>query len=198
MSVGFNSNVEFEGAVYHVQTEDRGVHHPFVDTVVLCGGQVVYRRSVGYQDLLGEAVLDQAVLSARIEQQHREILEGVRVGSLPLEDHHPGTIAVKLCNPASWRVAGEASLEVEVLSRPGKRPVEGADVQVCIEGVEEGEMLEFASQTDAEGRACLRFRMPTMGDSPDPALVIRARGAGAEDHLRYRLKPKPRVPAPPA
>ncbi len=35
MGLGFNSNVELGATVYHVQTEDRGLHHPFVDTVVL-------------------------------------------------------------------------------------------------------------------------------------------------------------------
>jgi hypothetical protein len=198
MSTGFNSNVEAGGAVYHVQTEDRGLQHPFVDTVVLCGGRVVYRRSVGYQDLLGKAGLDEAVLGARIEQQHREILEGVRDGSLPIEKRHLPAIAVRLCNPTSWLVAGEAAIEVEVLSRPERRPVAGADVQVSIEGAGDGETSQFASQTDTGGRARLRFRMPPLGDHPNPSLVIRARGAGAEDQLRYRLKPRARNTAPPA
>jgi len=197
MSTGFNSNVEARGAVYHVQTEDRGLQHPFVDTVVLSGGQVVYRRSVGYQDLLNGATLDDALLGERIEQQHREILEGVRAGSLPLDERKPAAVAVRLCNPTSWLVAGQASLEVEVLSRPERRPVAGADVQVSIEGAGDGETSQFASQTSVDGRARLRFRMPQLGDHPNPALVIRVSGAVAGDQLRYRLKPKPRDAAPP-
>ena len=201
MSMGFNSNVGVGDAVYHVQTEDRGLNHPFVDTVVLSGGQVVYRRSVGYQDLLSAAALDEAVLGARIEQQHREVLEGVRAGSLPLERPQPAApaaIAVRLCNPTSWLVAGQASLEVEVLSRPGRRPVAAADVKVSIEGAAEGETSQFASQTEADGRARLRFRMPPLAEHPNPALVIRVRGAGAQEQVRYRLKPKPPGPTPAA
>jgi hypothetical protein len=198
MSTGFNSNVEVAGAVYHVQTEDRGLNHPFVDTVVLSGGQVVYRRSVGYQDLLRAVGLDESVLGARIEQQHREILEGVRAGSLPLEERQPMTTVVRLCNPTSWLVAGQASLEVEVLSRPERRPVAGADVEVSIEGLGEGETFQLSSPTDAGGRARLRFSMPSVADHPNPTLVIGVRGAAAKDQLRYRLKPKPRDPAPPA
>jgi hypothetical protein len=197
VSTGFNSNVEVRGAVYHVQTEDRGLQHPFVDTVVLSGGRVVYRRSVGYQDLLTAEAVDEAILGARIDQQHREILEGVRDGSLPLETRHLPAIAARLCNPTSWLVAGQASIEVEVLSRPERRPLAGVDVQVSIEGAGEGEPSEFASQTSVDGRARLRFRMPQLGDHPNPALIIRARGAGAEDQLRYRLKPKPRDSVPP-
>jgi hypothetical protein len=190
MSTGFNSNVEVRGAVYHVQTEDRGLQHPFVDTVVLSGGRVVYRRSVGYQDLLTANAVDEAVLGARIDQQHREILEGVRDGSLPLDESKPAAVAVRLCNPTSWLVAGQASLEVEVLSRPERRPVAGADVQVSIEGAGDGETSQFASQTSADGRARLRFRMPALSDHPNPALVIRVSGAVAGDQVRYRLKPK--------
>jgi len=198
MSTGFNSNVEFAGAVFHVQTEDRGLNHPFVDTVVLSGGQVVYRRSVGYQDLLSGAGLDESVLGTRIEQQHREILEGVRAGSLPLEERRPTATVVRLCNPTSWLTAGQASLEVEVLSRPERRPVAGADVEVSIEGAAEGEPWQFCSPTDASGRARLRFLMPLVADRPNPTLVIGVRGAAAKDQLRYRLKAKPRDGAPPA
>ena len=197
MSTGFNSNVELRGAVYHVQTEDRGLQHPFVDTVVLSGGRVVYRRSVAYQDLLAEGAVDEAVLATRIDQQHREILEGVRDGSLPLDEHKPAAVAVRLCNPTSWLVAGQASLEVEVLSRPERRPVVGADVEVSIEGAGEGQASQFTSQTGADGRARLRFRMPPLADHPNPALVIRVSGAAAGDQLRYRLKSKRRDTVPP-
>jgi len=199
MSTGFNSNVDVGGAVYHVQTEDRGLQHPFVDTVVLSGGRVVYRRSVGYQDLLtGDAdAVDEAALGMRIGQQHREILEGVRDGSLPLDEHKPAAVAVRLCNPASWLVAGQASLEIEVLSCPERRPVAGADVQVSIEGAEDGETSQFVSQTSADGRAKLSFRMPQLADHPNPGLIIRVSGAVAGDQLRYRLKPKPSNAVPP-
>jgi hypothetical protein len=198
MTTGFNSNVEVGGAVYHVQTEDRGLQHPFVDTVVLSGGRVVYRRTVGYQDLLSGAALDEAALGTRIELQHREILEGVRAGSLPLDERKPLAVAVRLCNPTSWLVAGQAALEIEVLSRPERRPLAGADVQVRIEGVTEGEMSQFGSQTGVDGRARLRFRMPQLSDHPNPALIIQVQGTGAQDQLRYRLKPRPRGAVPPA
>lgn len=197
MTTGFNSNVEVRGAVYHVQTEDRGLQHPFVDTVVLSGGRVVYRRSVGYQDLLTADTVDEAVLGARIDQQHREILEGVRDGSLPLDEHKPASVALRLCNPTSWLVEGQASLEVEVLSRPERKPIAGADVRVSIEGAGDGETSQFTSQTGADGRARLRFRMPQLADHPDPALLIRVSGAVAGEQLRYRLKSKRRDTVPP-
>ncbi len=38
MNFGFNSNVRVGDVMYHVQTEDRGPSHPFLDTVVYHGG----------------------------------------------------------------------------------------------------------------------------------------------------------------
>ena len=49
MNFGFNSNVRIGDAMYHVQTEDRGPSHPFLDTVVYMAGRVIYKRSTSYQ-----------------------------------------------------------------------------------------------------------------------------------------------------
>jgi len=197
MKLGFNSNVEVGGVVYHVQTEDRGLNHPFVDTVVLAGGRVVHRRSASYQDLLRGEALDQAALGDRVDQQHREVVDGLRSGLLVFEEPRPSAMAVRLCNPTSWLAAGEASLEVEVLSAPEKRPVSGVEVIAFIERGDGAEPVTFGSQTGADGRALLRFRMPDLGDDENPALVIGLAGGATEASLRYRLKAKPSTEAPP-
>src|SRR5438309_5438032 len=84
MKYGFNSKVQIGSETYDVQTEDRGATHPFIDTLVLIQGRVVYRHSTSYEDLAASGALDQAILRARVEKQHREILEALRAGgSLP-------------------------------------------------------------------------------------------------------------------
>lgn len=198
MKLGFNSNVEVGGVVYHVQTEDRGLNHPFVDTVVLAGGRVVHRRSSSYEDLLVGENVDRTVLGERVERQHREVADGLRSGLFVFEEPRPAAMAVRLCNPASWLAAGEASLEIEVVSDPEKRPVSGVEVVAFIERSDGVEPARFASQTGADGRALLRFRMPELGDEENPALVIGLAGGVAEAGLRYRLKPKSPSAVPPA
>ena len=49
MNFGFNSNVRVGSDTFHVQTEDRGPSHPFLDTVVYLSGRVVYKRSASYE-----------------------------------------------------------------------------------------------------------------------------------------------------
>src|SRR5690349_1035402 len=211
MKFGFNSKVQVGSDAYDVQTEDRGASHPFIDTMVLTRGRVVYRHSTSYEDLAASGALDQAILRARVEKQHREILEALRAGALSLEKKDsekgapvkPGSptradvarvgvenqegIAVKLLNAGSWLESGHVSLDIEVSSKGGGQPVTGAKVEAFIEGVAGSPESHFA-QTDAAGRTSLQFPFPVLTEPSLAALVIRAHVAEALGELRYQLK----------
>jgi hypothetical protein len=186
MSLGFNSKVQLEGAVYHVQTEDRGIVHPFIDTLVLLQGEILHRSSRSYVDMVVSGSVNEEALRARVEQQHREILSALRAGSLAFE---PSAIAVKLCNAGSWLVAGKAALEVQVLTRRDNRPLPGAVVEISIEGIADGSGA-VSKETDSDGRVSLSFSVPTFTHPERAALVIQAVAGEMRDQIRYRLKPK--------
>jgi hypothetical protein len=192
MKFGFNSKVQVGSDAYDVQTEDRGASHPFIDTMVLTHGRVVYRHSTSYEDLAASGALDQAILRARVEKQHREILEALHAGALSLEKVSPGKqegIAVKLLNAASWLESGHVSLDIEVSSKGGGQPVTGAKVEAFIESGA-GAPESYFGQTDASGRTILQFPFPTLNEQSLAALVIRAQAAESLGELRYQLKPK--------
>jgi hypothetical protein len=205
MKFGFNSKAQVGSDVYDVQTEDRGASHPFIDTLVLAHGRVVYRHSTSYEDLAASGALDQAILRARVEKQHREILEALRGGILSLEkgiaekpgQHGQSTVAdgdgegitVTLLNAASWLDSGHVSLHIEVSEKLGGQPVTGAHVQAFIEdGTSEPQ--SYSGHTDAEGRTSLHFPFPALAESSAPALVIRAKLGESLGELRYHLKPR--------
>jgi hypothetical protein len=52
MLFGHNSNVTVGTEIVHVQTENRGANHAFIDTTVHWKGRVLHRRTNNYQDLL--------------------------------------------------------------------------------------------------------------------------------------------------
>jgi hypothetical protein len=192
MKYGFNSKVQIGPEFYDVQTEDRGASHPFIDTLVLIQGRVVYRHSTSYEDLAASGALDQAILRARVEKQHREILEALRGGVLSLDKAAPVKkegLAVRLLNAGSWLESGHVSLDIEVSSKGGGQPVTGAQVEAFIEGGAGAPESHFA-QTDAEGRTSLEFPFPTLNESSLAALVIRAHMGEGLEELRYQLKPK--------
>ena len=191
MNLGFNSKAQLGPDSYDVQTEDHSASH-LIDTVVLNRGRVVYRHSTSYEDLAAAGLTDQAILRARVEKQHRDILEALREGVLSLEKPAPpkdGEIAVKLLNARSWLDAGRVWLDIAVLSKAAGQPVTDAEVEAFIEDGTAAAESHFG-RTDAEGRASLQFPFPALAEPTLAALVIRARAAEATGELRYQLKAK--------
>jgi len=78
---GFNTDIEVEGTVYHVQTEDKGIDSPLIFTLVYSGGAILASKRVLYDDLL-EQGFDEAVLIERLGRQHRLICAAVKAGRL--------------------------------------------------------------------------------------------------------------------
>jgi hypothetical protein len=209
MNFGFNSNVRLGDALYHVQTEDRGPSHPFLDTVVYLAGRVVYKRSSSYEKFArgmeGGALAQK--LHERLAQQHRDVIAELEAGTLAIHgtekappvaedaDTHGG-FDVRLLNPKSWLVAGNVILEIELCEKNSQKRVGGADVEACLE--HERQRIPCAEmRTDTKGCATLKFPMPanvTEGSS----LVVRATDGSRYGELRFRLKSKPRekTPAP--
>jgi len=209
MNFGFNSNVRVGDAVYHVQTEDRGPSHPFLDTVVYMAGRVVYKRSTSYEQFAHgmEAGTLAQKLHERLAQQHREVIADLEGGTLPLqskEKAHPAaertgthdSLDLRLMNPKSWLAAGNVVLEIELCEGNSKQRIGDADVQACLE--REKQRIPCAEvRTDAKGCATLKFPMPP-NVAEGSSLVVRATDGSRYGELRFRLKSKPhdQNPAP--
>src|ERR1700681_1952523 len=86
MNFGFNSNVRVGDVAYHVQTEDRGPSHPFLDTVVYMAGRVVYKRSASYEQFASgtDAGSLAQKLHERLAQQQREVIAELEAGTRPI------------------------------------------------------------------------------------------------------------------
>lgn len=81
MLTGFNTDIEFEGAVYHVQTEDRSGSNPLIESLVYMKGEILATRRTEYRHLL-EAGADMSDIQALMERQHRAIIEAIRNGRI--------------------------------------------------------------------------------------------------------------------
>lgn len=81
MITGFNTDIEFGGVVYHVQTEDKGVETPLILTLVYTGGAILASKRALYDDLL-EGAFDEGVLADRLARQHKLICAAVAAGRI--------------------------------------------------------------------------------------------------------------------
>jgi len=80
---GFNSDVQWRGAQYHVQTEDWGFNNPYLVSRVFRNGAVVKSLKTAYEEVLphGQASTTKAIRLA-MKIQHQEILDLLLSGKL--------------------------------------------------------------------------------------------------------------------
>ncbi|HZH31647.1 MAG TPA: hypothetical protein VEY11_12865 [Pyrinomonadaceae bacterium] len=81
MITGFNTDIEFNGVVYHVQTEDKGLDTPLILSLVYVGGAILASKRSAYQDLINEG-FDPLVLAERLQRQHKLICAAVKAGRI--------------------------------------------------------------------------------------------------------------------
>lgn len=79
MITGFNTDVEHEGVIYHVQTEDKGLESPIVMSLVYSGGAILAAKRSSYHDLVA-AGFDESALADRLKRQHTLICAAIRAG----------------------------------------------------------------------------------------------------------------------
>ena len=81
MITGYNTDIEFDGITYHVQTEDKGLSRPIILSLVYDRGTILASKRLPYDDLL-EGELDEELLAARLQRQHRLICAAIQAGRI--------------------------------------------------------------------------------------------------------------------
>ncbi|HEY2460605.1 MAG TPA: hypothetical protein VGI16_07345 [Candidatus Acidoferrum sp.] len=211
MLFGYNTNVEANGIVYHVQTEDRGATKAVIDTTVHYRGQVLHRRTSGYSELLPLDGERENALKQKLDEQHRAVVAEIKAGTLkmlaPVQQPartQPGNtsggsatmpqaaaalpaIVLELLNARTWLTGKRATLHVSVKRRESGVGISGAVVTAQIEGA--AVRSEFSGTTGGDGRVLLEFEMPALA-SAEAALVIAAVQGGSRSQLRFQLRSK--------
>lgn len=79
MLLGFNHNVMYKGAVFHVQTEDSGIANPHIITLLYKGGVILCSKKTSYADILKMESLEQ-VVEELMKEQHKEMMRRLKSG----------------------------------------------------------------------------------------------------------------------
>jgi hypothetical protein len=78
---GFNTDVEHNGVVYHVQTEDKGLDSPLILSLVYVGGTILASKRTHYHDLISSG-FDENKLAERLQRQHKLICAAIHAGRI--------------------------------------------------------------------------------------------------------------------
>jgi hypothetical protein len=212
MIFGHNTNVSVGAHKYHVQTEDAGASSALIDTTVYAGGRVLHRRTNNYFDLLPLNADSEKALKLRLDEQHRQVLEEIRTGTLHLPAPTPPvppaptktvtsqasaknaapaeSLHIELLNPKTWLAGKRVTLQLR-LTDAQAHAVSGAKITASVSGA--AEPANFTSESAATGEAHLTFDMPRLSD-PNATLIIEATRGPAKAILRFQLRARQRVP----
>jgi hypothetical protein len=81
MITGYNTDVRHNEVVLHVQTEDKGLANPFIESLVYVGGQVLASKRAGYAEMLAAGKEEKDIV-ALMDHQHRTMIAAIRHGKL--------------------------------------------------------------------------------------------------------------------
>ena len=118
MLTGFNTDVEYDGVVYHVQTEDKGLQTPFILSLVYTGGEILASKRSPYDDLIAGG-FDEDVLAKRLSRQHKLICAAIHAGRIEdLKRLGEREVAEKTVQRQQAAAAkqSETSAEAEIIS----------------------------------------------------------------------------------
>ena len=109
---GFNTDIEYQGITYHVQTEDKGLATPLILSLVYNRGTILASKRSPYDDLLKD--FDEKILAERLQKQHRLICAAIQAGRI--EDLKRMTEQVSALKRAGQNGANNA--KAEEIQRP--------------------------------------------------------------------------------
>lgn len=81
MISGFNTDIEFQGTVYHVQTEDKGQPARIIMSLVYDRGTILASKRASYEDLAA-VDFDEKEISDRLARQHKLMCAAVKAGRI--------------------------------------------------------------------------------------------------------------------
>ncbi|MGN6186376.1 MAG: hypothetical protein ACTHQM_22310 [Thermoanaerobaculia bacterium] len=80
MITGFNTDIKHNEKVYHVQTEDKGVGNPYIESLVYVGGEILASKKTSYAEQLKAGGIDEKWIGGLMEQQHRTMIAAIKRG----------------------------------------------------------------------------------------------------------------------
>jgi hypothetical protein len=220
MITGFNTDVEYNGRIYHVQTEDKGSSNPVIESLVYVGGEILASRRTPYAELSGES-LDRKVLAEKLEAQHHRMIMNIRQGRLDPEGVKPfgvGIISdrgfeevvldyltsqlgsealqVTLESPEEFVEGQSVELIVKARGEISSLPVEGTKVVLQLITTLDKPAVLAEGKTDEEGSLRLPVKIPQV-EGGSAAVILKA---SREDELvelkRVVRKPGRDAPGP--
>ena len=215
MITGFNTDVQYEGRVFHVQTEDKGLDNPVVESLVYTGGEIITSRKTAYTDLARSPEYSEAEVARRMESQHQAIIREILSGRFDPDGPKPfgyniitnraldevvldflsrevglEQIRLEMAEQQTFVEGTSPELSLRVIAEASDRPVAGAKVTVKLISTREKPREIFSGTTAHDGRIEAKFEIPPMPGA-NAAILLQAEASGNNAEIKQLVMKAP-------
>jgi len=219
MITGHNTDINFNGTVYHVQTEDKGKNNPVVETLVYKGGEILDARRTSYIEVLKDGYDEKKIIEL-IEEQHRSVITEIRGGKYekgavkndPLaegiidnkksldqvildylaSEEEKERLVLQLQAAQEFYEGNPCSLSILTKSSNTNQPLKGTKIVVKIISTVKKPITVYEGKTDRNGVLIVEFVVPEFPDG-NAALLIQAFSENGSDEIKQLLKKRKKV-----
>ena len=177
MITGFNTDIKHNDKVYHIQTEDKGMANPYIESLVYVGGEILASKKTSYAEQIKTGI-DEKWIGGLMEQQHRTMIAAIKRGRF---DQPADSTQVKMARSTMSQSAPDSGPKMASPPSASSTGVgEKTLDQVIIDYLEseaESEHLELSllNQADFFAGAPVEIRIATrrsLSQNPIPAAAI--------------------------
>ena len=211
MITGYNTDIKHNERLFHVQTEDKGVANPTIESLIYSGGKIIASRQYSYASLLRQGYSEKAIQEL-LDSQHRKMLRDIRGGKYD-HDGPPAfgagiitarsfdevvleflrsqegkeSIELVLKGTAPPRAGDLALFELAVRGEVRNAPVAGAAIVIRAGFEGERQVKLFEGAADESGILHAGVQIPR--DLAGARLVIEASCPQGQDEILLEVQP---------
>ena len=212
MITGYNTDVEFDGRIFHVQTEDKGRENPMVESLVYSGGEILTTRRLPYEELAGSTEYSEEAVMKLMEGQHQELIREIRNGRFDPEGPKPfgyniitnrsldevvqdflsqevgvERIRLEMEQQQVFVEGTRPTVSLRVVAESSDRPVGGIRVTVKLISTKERPKELFSDVTDQDGRVEAIFDVPELAGA-NAAILCQAEAPGNSAEIKQLIR----------
>jgi hypothetical protein len=195
MITGYNTDIPYEGKTYHLQTEDKGLSNPMIESLIYVGGEILAAQRTSYAHLVHRGSADEAAIAELLEQQHKKLIREIRDGRHDPDGLKPigeGLITdrsldqvvldyigelleaehLELMPIADFGIEADGQCNLQLLARGNLtgRPIKHTEVVFQLEGSASDPEILFQEKTGSDGIVRARFTLP--GDKREAGTLV--------------------------
>lgn len=210
MRTGFNTELKHGDTLYHVQTEDKDLASPVIETLVYVGGRILDAFRTSYEKGLGDEKID-----LMLEKQHRTMMKKVKSGAYTLatakkeetqklkgpqkgldemiidylhteaEKEH---LEISITPVQDFVYGRETQLTLKAQNDRSKSAIAGVLITVQMISTAAPPAMLFKGQTNEAGETAMSFQIPTLSDG-NAAVIIKGKTKDlGSDELKQFVK----------